>query len=148
MLTPHPKSRYVSPNQFRIAARLRPSRSGARLRPVTHDLKLIIGARLRAARRAAGMTQSQLADAVSRTVEAISNIERGKSLPPLDILDRAAGVLKTTLADLVQTPAGEGNLSERAGLEAEAKAMLAELPANHLRAAVRQIAIVRDLAKG
>ena len=111
------------------------------------DLKLTVGARLRAARRAAGLTQAQLAEAVSRTVEAISNIERGRNLPPLDLLDRAAKVLNCTLVELVRPVAGEGNVSERASLVAEAKALLDGLPLVHLRAALGQLAIIADLAK-
>lgn len=115
---------------------------------MTQDLKLIIGARLRAARRAAGMTQSQLAEAVSRTVEAISNIERGRSLPPLDLLDRAAELLEVSLAELIQPVESGGSLSERAGLEAEGRAVLAKLPPAHLRAAIKQLAALGDLADG
>lgn len=115
---------------------------------MTQDLKLIVGARLRAARRARNVTQAQLAEAVSRTVEAVSNIERGRSLPPLDVLDRAAELLGVSLADLVEAPAGEGNLAERAELEAQARAMLAGLPPPFLRAAVKHLEIIAALSHG
>lgn len=111
------------------------------------DLKLIVGARLRAARKSAGITQSRLAEACGRTVEAISNIERGISLPPLDVLDLAAEALGVTLADLVEAPHGQGNVQERAVLEAEGRAVLAKLPVGYLRAAVGQLAIVAGLAE-
>lgn len=113
---------------------------------MTENLKLIVGARLRAARRAKNLTQSQLAEAVSRTVEAVSNIERGLSLPPLDVLDRAATLLGVSLADLVDAPVAGGNVQERAALEAQAKALLAGLPAAHLRAAVKQLEVLAGLA--
>lgn len=115
---------------------------------MTQDLKLIVGARLRAARRASNVTQAQLAEAVSRTVEAVSNIERGRSLPPLDVLDRAATLLGVSLAELVEAPAGHGNLAERTALEAQARAMLAGLPPAFLRAAVQQLEVLVALSDG
>ena len=111
---------------------------------MTQDLKLIVGARLRAARHAKKLTQSQLADAVSRTVEAVSNIERGLSLPPLAVL-RAATLLGVALADLVAAPADEGGLRERAVLEAQARTIVATLPLAQLRAAIRQLEALADL---
>lgn len=147
MLTSVTKSSYVSPRHNRSCTRLPQRYSGVRLRPVTKDLKLIVGARLRAARKSAGMTQSRLAEACGRTVEAISNIERGISLPPLDVLDLAADALGVTLADLVETPRERGNLQERAVLEAEGRAVLAKLPVAHLRAAAGQLALLAVLAE-
>ncbi len=115
---------------------------------MTQDLKLIVGARLRAARRAKNMTQSQLAEAVSRTVEAVSNVERGLSLPPLDVLDRAAEVLEVSLAELIAPSEADGNMQERAVLEARAGATLRALPSAYLRAAVQQLTVIADLANG
>ena len=50
------------------------------------DLKRFIAGQLRACRRAAKLNQAELAERIDRTSEAISNIERGKSLPALDTL--------------------------------------------------------------
>lgn len=103
------------------------------------DLKSIIGARVKAARRAAGLTQAVLAEHIDRTVEAVSNIERGKSLPPLDILDQIATLTNCPLASLVEMPAEDGRLSERAELEIQLIATGRSLTIEQLRIAVRQI---------
>jgi len=81
---------------------------------VNENLKSIIGARVKAARKANNLTQSALAEAVHRTIEAISNIERGKSLPPLDLLERIGEVLGCSVGALVEVPAADGS-SPRSG---------------------------------
>ena len=53
-------------------------------------LKGLISGRVLAARNHAGLTQEQLAEVIERSVEAVSNIERGISLPTLDTIDRVA----------------------------------------------------------
>jgi transcriptional regulator with XRE-family HTH domain len=113
---------------------------------VSHDLKPIIAARLRAARKSRDMTQAQLADEVSRTVEAISNIERGLSLPPLDLLQRVAEVLEVPLVDLIEVPAVAGAAGERSVLEMEIRSAASTLPIEHLRTAASQIAALAELA--
>jgi transcriptional regulator with XRE-family HTH domain len=49
-----------------------------------------IGAIVRRERRAAGLTQARLAEAVGTTQPAISKIESGRTLPGLDLLERVA----------------------------------------------------------
>lgn len=113
---------------------------------MTHDLKPIIAARLRAARRARKMTQSELAEAVSRTVEAVSNIERGRSLPPIDLLQRAAEVLGVDVVDLIRAPNVSGSLTERASIEAKMRAIIEQLPMSYARVAVQQTSALAELA--
>ena len=107
------------------------------------DLKSIIGARVKAARRAAGLTQAILAERIDRTVEAVSNIERGRSLPPLDILDRIAELTNCPLSCWVEAPAEDGRMSERASLEMQLIATGRNLTIEQLRIAVRQIEALR-----
>ncbi|MGE0119907.1 MAG: helix-turn-helix domain-containing protein [Dongiaceae bacterium] len=52
------------------------------------DLKRKIGTRVRIARRHRAMTQEDLAEAIDRTVETVSNIERGRTLPSIDTLEQ------------------------------------------------------------
>ena len=106
---------------------------------MSEKLKSIIGARVKAARKACNLTQSALAEAVDRTTEAMSNIERGKSLPPLDLLERLGVVLNCTIAAMVEMPAGDGADIERARLETELMMVGKSLPIEQLRVAVRQI---------
>jgi transcriptional regulator with XRE-family HTH domain len=57
------------------------------------DLKSHIGIRVRSARRRSGLTQERLAEVVAKTVETISNIERGHTLTGLGTLERIAKAL-------------------------------------------------------
>ena len=50
-----------------------------------HD-QTAVALRLRAARRYANMSQAELADAVSRQKATISNIERGRSYPSIELM--------------------------------------------------------------
>lgn len=54
-----------------------------------------------ARRKALGVTQEQLADAVGRTPGAIGNIERGRLYPSAELVDRIAAALRCQPADLV-----------------------------------------------
>lgn len=60
-----------------------------------------IGLRLRAFRLERRLTQEQLAEMIDRSVEAVSNLERGLSLPSDATLTRLAQSLGVTVADLL-----------------------------------------------
>ncbi|MCF6291836.1 MAG: helix-turn-helix domain-containing protein [Robiginitomaculum sp.] len=53
---------------------------------MTKELKQHVAAAIRAARRAKGLTQEQLAGQIERTPESLSNIEREKALPSIETL--------------------------------------------------------------
>jgi transcriptional regulator with XRE-family HTH domain len=55
---------------------------------MAQDLKQRIGMQVRLARRRAKLSQEKLAERIDRTVETISNIERGTKVPNLQTLDR------------------------------------------------------------
>jgi transcriptional regulator with XRE-family HTH domain len=59
------------------------------------------GQRVAAARRAAGMTQAGLADAVGVHISHIHRIEAGSSQPTVDVLKRLAEALHTSIDLLV-----------------------------------------------
>lgn len=108
-----------------------------------HDLKSIVGARVRAARKSAGLSQARLAEAIDRTVEAVSNIERGRSLPPLDQLQRIGVATGCPLASLVDVPLDESSSPEQARLEIRLQAAARALALDQLRIAVVQIEALR-----
>ena len=70
------------------------------------DLKRKIGIRVRVARRHRAMTQEDLAGAIDRTVETVSNIERGRTLPSIDTLEQLGTKLDIPLRDFFAI--GEG----------------------------------------
>jgi transcriptional regulator with XRE-family HTH domain len=61
-----------------------------------------LGARIRVARKTAGMSQSELAEEVGLSVESVSRAERGRIVPTIFSLIRFAEVLRLDLAELVQ----------------------------------------------
>ncbi len=61
-----------------------------------------IGARLRAARKTAGLTQEQLAERAGREVKSISRWENAHRAPDLNDLLVLADALNVPLADLVR----------------------------------------------
>lgn len=62
----------------------------------------IIGAQLREARKAAGLTQQRLAERADRDVKSISRWENGHRAPDLHDLVVLADALNVPLADLVR----------------------------------------------
>jgi transcriptional regulator with XRE-family HTH domain len=113
---------------------------------VSNELKSVVGARVRAARKGAGLTQAQLAESLGRTVEAVSNIERGKSLPPLDVLEKISAKTGCPLPELVQIPDAGRFRAQRAELESRLFAASRVLSMDDLRIAVVQIEAL--LSKG
>ena len=55
--------------------------------------------RIRALRKERGLTQEALAEGIGRSVEAVSNLERGKSLPSFETLSRLARLLEVPVRD-------------------------------------------------
>ena len=64
-----------------------------------------VAARLRTARRTAGLTQRQLADRLGVESITVSRWERGVTSPSLPRLQRIAEITETTMSDLVRAPA-------------------------------------------
>ena len=63
-----------------------------------------VGARVRIARRSAGLTQRQLADQLGVESITVSRWERGVTSPSIPRLKRIAEVTDTTVSDLVRAP--------------------------------------------
>lgn len=90
------------------------------------DLKHRLGATIRAYRQARNLTQEQVAEAIERTPEAVSNIERGHSLPSLETVERLADAFGIPLADFfvdLEPKASRQRMDQEARLRALAKAM-------------------------
>jgi transcriptional regulator with XRE-family HTH domain len=96
------------------------------------DLRRQIGVRVRAAREKADLTQEELAQLVNRDKDSISLIERGRTIPTLQmLLDLSVG-LKVGLLDLVPTEPTRKS-EKRLQLEAEVMGLLADLSDERLR---------------
>jgi len=112
-------------------------------------LKRIIGAQVRAARARKGLTQEQLAAAVERTAEGVSNIERGQALPTIETLARISQALGVPLQDFfAEAEAPSGRSATRFALEMKARELIRELRDEDLKLAVGQIEIIRHSRSG
>ena len=104
------------------------------------QFKAYLAGQLRSFRRKAGMTQEQLGTRINRTGEAISNIERGRSIPTLGTLVALADVLEVPLRDFLPSEPFDDSISQnRLTLEAEAMSLLRGLSDNQLHVALAQI---------
>ncbi len=64
------------------------------------DLKASFGLKVRALREAQRFTQDELADRIGRSVDTVSNIERGIYATRIEVAGRIAQALKVDLAEL------------------------------------------------
>ena len=79
-----------------------------------------VGGRLRIARRSAGLTQKQLAEALGVEAITVSRWERGVTTPSLPRLRRVAELTETTVSELVRAPdAASAQAVELAALREE-----------------------------
>jgi len=84
------------------------------------DVRQHVGIKVKAARRRLGLTQAQLAEAVDKTLETISNIERGDSRTSIETLQLISERLKVPLAEIFRGPE-KARLNDRRGVELEQK---------------------------
>lgn len=64
-----------------------------------NDLRPALGARLKALRRNAGISQEELASRAGLHWTYLSDLERGRQTPTLDMVNRLARGLRVTLAE-------------------------------------------------
>lgn len=69
------------------------------------ELPLRLARNISARRRALGMTQAVLAERLGVDTETLSRFERGKHVPSVATLERLAGLLMTTIGELLEEKA-------------------------------------------
>lgn len=107
---------------------------------MSQNLKHFIAGQVQTQRKARGMRQAQLAEAIGKTSEAISNIERAKSLPALDTLIAIAAALNVPLRDFFPDETVDDTRSpNRMRLDAEAIAILRSLGDERAKIAIAQL---------
>lgn len=112
------------------------------------DLKMEVGARLRAARRRAKLSQEALAERVGRSVDGISNMERGVNLPSLDALIEICRALAISVADLLEGLQSEEASDQRRELEHELKALSNGMSLEDLTLVIDLVGAVRRRRAG
>ena len=65
------------------------------------DLRATVGASLKRLRQGRGLTQAELAEAIGRSVDMVSRLERGDATPSLETLALLAGALAAHPAELL-----------------------------------------------
>jgi transcriptional regulator with XRE-family HTH domain len=113
---------------------------------MSEHLKSYLAGQLRSFRREAGLTQEQLGERIDRTGEAVSNIERGRSLPNIETLIALSETLERPLREFFPP----GKVDDRASanrirLEAEAATVLRRLSDKKLRVAIAQITALGEM---
>jgi len=93
------------------------------------DVRQHVGLKIKAARLRLKLTQRRLAEAVDKTIETISNIERGHSLTGVDTLELICRTLHMPLADLFEGfEKARPHCRRRVELEQQVGALLQSLP--------------------
>jgi transcriptional regulator with XRE-family HTH domain len=105
------------------------------------DEGIRFGQRLRSIRRAHRISQEELAERAGRSVEAVSNLERGLNLPSFETLEQLARALGIPIRNFFELPEGD---QERSDLVAEIMAAARALPTADLRVAAIQISALHN----
>lgn len=110
------------------------------------DAKKKFGQELKAYRQKSGLTQEALAELIDRSVDTISNIERGTSGPSHETLRRLSKVFGLSLEELsgwsAASPAPVDGDPERAQLVARLWQIVAAMDTPMLRVAVGQLSVL------
>jgi transcriptional regulator with XRE-family HTH domain len=107
------------------------------------ETKKRIGIQIRELRKAKGLTQDELAGMIDRSTEALSNLERGVSLPGIDTLERLSDKLGVQLKDFFAHQQLKVT-ARRAELVARLMATATALSDKQLSLAVAQIEAIRQ----
>lgn len=99
------------------------------------DLQKLFGRELRAARRARGLTQAELAERIERSLDMVGRLERGEISPSFETIERVMRVLDVPAATLF---GGEDALgAPRSGHLAKLVAKARQLDDSALSLAIR-----------
>ena len=86
-------------------------------KPIRRSLVRRLGRNIGNRRRAAGLTQEQLAEYLEIDTLTVSRYETGNILPPLTVVDVVARLLHTTIAELLdETPIQPIEHADRIGI--------------------------------
>lgn len=103
------------------------------------DKKQALGARIKTLRKQRGWSQEQLAERVGISTQYVSNIERGKENPTLDLLLRLADGLAVSPTEMFDFEAEGLDLK---ALRLEIRSLLETRDAERLRSALRVLRAV------
>jgi transcriptional regulator with XRE-family HTH domain len=113
------------------------------------NLKRLFGQRIQQLRRLKGLTQEELAEAINRSVDTISNIERGFSSTRIETAAHLAKVLGVTLPELFEFSMASRDNARTHRREVERlMALLLKCPSGRLPALAKIIEQAVQLSEG
>lgn len=92
----------------------------------TDELKRSFGRRVQALREARGLTQEQLAERIERSVDTVSNIERGANGTRIEVAGRIAEVLGVALPELFEFEEVDPDRQRRRQINALTRALVGQ----------------------
>lgn len=104
------------------------------------DTKQRLGFLLQNARKTKKLTQAQIADACSLSVEAISNIERGVNYPSFENLFLICERLNCPLNEILADVCEESKDKRRLSIEMQSVAVIRNLPDDELSIVAQMLA--------
>ena len=114
------------------------------IRLMSLSMKQRVGLKVKEARVARGLTQEALAELVGRTVEAVSNIERGRTFPTMETLEQLGRHLDVAIQYFFEDADQVVN-DERFIWEGKLRALGRQLSTEELKIAVGQLAVVLEI---
>lgn len=109
------------------------------------SLRVLVGRRVREARRERGLSQEGLADRSNLSVNMVGYIERGIRAPSLETIERLGTALDVEPASLLQFHPRDVVEESRARALKEIEGILREAPPDYIRIVSR---FLKDLKKG
>ncbi|MBA4227087.1 MAG: hypothetical protein C0456_10695 [Hyphomonas sp.] len=94
---------------------------------MSDQLKIQIGQRIKAARSQRTLTQERLAEIADCHIDTLSLIERGKTLPSIDVLLRLSEALELDIAALLKGGVSSGKPQARQEAEAHFWALVSQM---------------------
>jgi transcriptional regulator with XRE-family HTH domain len=112
------------------------------------DIKKRVGLRIRAIRQQKKLTQEELAALLDRSVDAVSNLERGVSLPNFETLERMSDKLGVPVKAFFDFGLDEDITRHRAELLEHLRTTAAQLYDRELELALSQLRAILEHRNG
>ena len=111
---------------------------------MTTNLKKITGMKVQIARKRLKLSQQEVAELIDRSIETVSNIERGKTSPTVETLERLCNHLNLPILDFFDNDGLMDKSQKRAKEELQIRDIADQLPGKELKIAVGMMELLHD----